>query len=83
MDREDVYEHYIQEINMELQKHYLAPLYPYNDFDLFILLCSGTNDPVYTYYYVLSYMYNQYFYEINEKLAEKIEEEMNKNQEFM
>lgn len=60
-EMEEIQEHYIQELNMELRKHYLSPLYPYNEFDLFILLCSKTADPIYTYYYVLNYFYHCYF----------------------
>jgi len=42
-------------INKNLKQYYFNCLYPYNNFDLFFILCSKTQNPIFTYYYILQY----------------------------
>ena len=46
---------FIATLNTDLNRYYFNYLYPYNNFDLFFILCSKTQNPIFTYYYILQY----------------------------
>ena len=50
------YENYIDEINDLLIQYMLPPLYPFNKSDLFFIFCGKSNDPISTFFILLSKM---------------------------